>query len=149
MSHDLADAHLHLLATDRDMEDAVRAEIAASGALAERVHVLDPVPHQRMGAWFAAADVYLSTSLHEAASYSLLEAMSRGAVPAVTDIAPHRAVVGDAGELFAPGDVAAAARAIRAAAVASREPILRRSRRLLSWANVAGQLADAYVAKRD
>lgn len=146
---DLADPHLHLLATDRTMEAQVRVAIAEAGPAGGRIHLHDPVPHERMGAWFAAADVYLSTSRHEAASYSLLEAMSRGAVPAVTDIPPHRAVVGEAGALFTPGDPAAAAGAIRTAATAPREPILERSRRLLSWSHVADQLVAAYEAIRE
>ena len=146
---DLDDPHLHLLATDRTMEAQVRSAIADCGSDAQRIHVHGPVPHERMGAWFAATDVYLSTSLHEAASYSLLEAMSRGAVPAVTDIPPHRAVVGDLGALFTPGDSAAAASAIRAAVQRPREPILERSRRLLSWSHVADQLVAAYEGTRD
>jgi glycosyltransferase involved in cell wall biosynthesis len=147
-SGDLADPHLHLLATDRSMEAELLAAIAESGQAA-RIHVHDPVAHGHVGAWFAAAHVYLSTSLHEAASYSLLEAMSRGAAPAVTDIPPHRAVVGDIGALFTPGDSVAAASAIRAAVRLPREPILERSRRLLSWSHVADQLVAAYGAIRD
>lgn len=146
---ELPDAHLHLLATDRALEPAVRDAIAAAGAVGERVHVHPPVAHEHIGAWYSAAHVYFSTSLHEAAGYSLLEAMSRGCVPAVSDIPAHRAVIGDVGAHFPPGDVAAAARSLAVAAAASREPIIERSRRLLSWAHVAGQLAAAYAALRD
>jgi glycosyltransferase involved in cell wall biosynthesis len=146
---DLPRAHLHVLATDRTLEAAVRDAIAAAGDAAARVHVHDPVAHDHVGAWYSAADVFFSTSHHEAAGYSLLEAMSRGCVPAVTDIPAHLAVVGDVGGTFPVGDHAAAARALEQAAGGSREPILARSRRLLSWAHVAGQLADAYGATRD
>lgn len=146
---DLPDAHLHLLATDRSLEREVRARIAEVGGVTSRIHLHAPVPHDRMGAWFAAADVYLSTSHHEAAGYSLLEAMSRGCVPVVSDIAPHRALVGDVGFRCAVGDPTAVAGALRRATSGTREPIVRRSRSLHTWVHVADQLVDAVHATRE
>lgn len=140
----LHDAHLHLLATDRGMEPEVRAAVGALGPVGERIHLHDPVPHGRMAAWYAAADVYLSTSHREGSGYSVIEAVTCGCTPAVSAIPPHRAIVNDSGALFPPGDVAAAARAIHTAATADSEPTAPFARSLLSWSHVAAQLADAY-----
>lgn len=59
----------------------------------------------------AAADVYVSCSLSDGTSSSLLEAMSTGTLPVVTDIAANRPWVehGRSGYLFPPGDDAALA----------------------------------------
>ncbi len=143
LAADLPEAHLHLLATDRTLEGAVRERVAASGEPTPRVHLHDAVPHERIGAWFTAADLYLSTSHREAAGYSLLEAMSRGCVPVVSDIPPNHTLVGDVGVRFPVGDSTALAAALRAATDMPGEPILQRSRSLHTWARVADQLVDA------
>lgn len=144
LAADVPGAHLHLLATDRPLEPEVRAAIAALGAAGDRAHLHDPVPNDRMGAWYSAADVYLSTSHHEGSGYSLIEAMSRGLPPAVTQIPPHRSIAVDVGATFAIGDAAAAARAIERAAEVARGAVLERSHRVLSWERVAGRLADVH-----
>ena len=82
----LPDAHLHMLASDRTLEAAVRARIGALGAIGTRVHLHEPVPHDQMAAWYAAAHVFFSTSRHEGSGYSLIEALTCGCVPAVTSI---------------------------------------------------------------
>ena len=144
----MPDAHLHLLASDRSMEPEVRAAIAALGEVSQRVHLHDPVPHEHMGGWYSAADVYFSTSHHEGSSYSLIEAFSRGLPPAVTAIPPHRSIVGDVGATFAVGDASAAARAIEAAMVVRRSQVADRSHSVLSWERVAGQLAGVHRSLR-
>lgn len=140
----LPEAHLHLLATNRTMEAEVRARIAALGTTGERVHLHDAVVHDAMPAWYAAADVYLSTSEREGSNYSLIEAMSFGCRPAVTAIPPHRAIVGDAGCVFPVGDAQAAADALVAAAALSRDDVVAQSRQRLSWPAVATSLLDTW-----
>ena len=142
------DAHLHLLATDRMLETQVREAVGRLGTAATRVHVHAPVPHDRMGAWYSAADVFLSTSHHEGSGYSVIEALSRGCPPAVTDIPPHRSIVGDLGATFAVGDAPAAARAIEQAMSTPRADVLDRSRNVLSWERVAARLADVHRSLR-
>lgn len=144
----LPGAHLHLLATDRQLEPMVRAAITALGDAGGRVHLHDPVPHAAMGAWFAAADVFLSTSHHEGSGYSVIESLSRGCPPAVTSIPPHRSIVGDIGATFAVGDPADAARAIERAAATPRVAALERSRNVLSWERLADRLAEVYHSLR-
>ncbi len=146
----LPDAQLHMLATDRTMEAEVRARIAATASLRDRVHLHAAVPHQRMAAWYRGAHIYFSTSHREGSGYSLIEAMACGCVPVVSAIPPHRAIAGDVGAQFPVADAPAAAKALENASWRSGEPSLERSRIVLSWEHVAGQLVAAYdtVARR-
>jgi len=75
---------------------------------------LDP---DALAAWLARADLYLSTSLSDSTSLSLLEAMASGAVPVVSDIEGNREWVreGDGARLFAPGDTDSLSRALEGA----------------------------------
>ena len=63
------------------------------------------------------ADVYLSASLSDSTSVSLLEAMAAGAVPVVSDIEGNRDWVGEGegARLFPCGDAAALTRALERA----------------------------------
>lgn len=69
------------------------------------VQFIGRVPHEEMANLLARADIYVSTSLYDGTSVSLLEAMAAGAFPIVTDIPANRAwiVEGENGFLF-PGN---------------------------------------------
>ena len=54
------------------------------------VKFLGRVPHEEMPNLLSQADIYVSTSLHDGTSVSLLEAMGSGAFPIVTDIPANR-----------------------------------------------------------
>jgi glycosyltransferase involved in cell wall biosynthesis len=70
------------------------------------VQFLGQVPHQEMRNLLAQSDIYVSTSLSDGTSVSLLEAMGTGAFPVVTDIPSNREWIseGDNGFLFPVGD---------------------------------------------
>jgi glycosyltransferase involved in cell wall biosynthesis len=54
------------------------------------VEFLGRVPHEKMADLLAQAEIYVSTSLYDGTSVSLLEAMGSGAFPIVTDIPANR-----------------------------------------------------------
>jgi glycosyltransferase involved in cell wall biosynthesis len=54
------------------------------------VKFLGRVPHEEMPDLLSQADIYVSTSLYDGTSVSLLEAMGSGAFPIVTDIPSNR-----------------------------------------------------------
>jgi len=54
------------------------------------VKFLGRVPHEEMPILLSQADIYVSTSLYDGTSVSLLEAMASGAFPIVTDIPANR-----------------------------------------------------------
>jgi glycosyltransferase involved in cell wall biosynthesis len=70
-----------------------------------------------LAGWLARADLYLSASLSDSTSVSLLEAMASGAVPVVSDLEGNREWVEDGvgARLFGPGDAASLTRALEAA----------------------------------
>jgi glycosyltransferase involved in cell wall biosynthesis len=82
------------------------------------------------------AEAYLSASLSDSTSVSLLEAMACGAVPVVSDIAGNREWVaeGEGARLFPPGDAAGLARALERAL---DDPAWRESARARNLAVVA------------
>jgi glycosyltransferase involved in cell wall biosynthesis len=140
----VAGAHLHLLATDRTLEASVRASIASLGAASSHVHVWDPVDHAAMPGWYAGADVLLSTSRLEGSNYSLIEAMTEGCTPVVTDLPSHRSIVGAMAPMFAPGDARGAAELLVRTALTDRQAVRAWAGEHLSWAAVVEQLVGIY-----
>ena len=53
------------------------------------------VPHEELAKYFQQADIYVSTSLSDGLSVSLLEAMASGLFPIVTDIPGNREIIKD------------------------------------------------------
>jgi glycosyltransferase involved in cell wall biosynthesis len=58
--------------------------------ISSSVQFLGRVPHEKMPNILAQTDIYVSTSLYDGTSISLLEAMGSGAFPIVTDIPANR-----------------------------------------------------------
>jgi len=58
--------------------------------ISSSVQFLGWVPHEEMPKLLSQADIYVSTSLYDGASVSLLEAMGSGTFPIVTDIPANR-----------------------------------------------------------
>ena len=54
------------------------------------IQFLGRIPHEKMPNILGQTDIYVSTSLHDGTSISLLEAMGSGAFPIVTDIPANR-----------------------------------------------------------
>src|SRR6185503_8798510 len=96
----------------------VEARIARDPSLRERVTLLGRVPHERVEVLMRAADLFVLGSHREGSSFSLIEALTTGLTPVVTDIASLRALTGHGavGELWPCGDAAAGAQALRRAA---------------------------------
>ncbi len=73
-----------------DLEKAVKNLNIDSSVL-----FLGRVPHQEMPGLLSQADIYVSTSLHDGTSVSLLEAMGAGAFPIVSDIPANQEWIQD------------------------------------------------------
>lgn len=63
--------------------------------ISSRVQFLGWVNHEEMPKFLLRADIYISTSLDDGTSVSLLEAMASGAFPIVTDIPSNREWISD------------------------------------------------------
>lgn len=140
----MPDVHLHMLATDTTLADATMQR-AAAAHIADRVHVHPPVLPRQMHRWYRAADVLLSTSRREGSNYSLIEAVTHGCAPAVSDIPSHRSITRDLMPRFACGDAGAAAAVIVQAAALDRSAVRTYRDAHLTWPVVARQLIEVYT----
>jgi glycosyltransferase involved in cell wall biosynthesis len=141
-------AHCWMIYGDAPLEAAVRDRVTSSATLRGRVTLVGHVPHDRMGAWFSAADIFVSGSRHEGSGYSLIEAMACGVMPCVTNIPSFRALTGGHGVLWTAGDADACAAALVDLAGRDRETerqrILRRYADALSWDSIGRRTVAAY-----
>jgi glycosyltransferase involved in cell wall biosynthesis len=147
---ELPDATLTMIFGTGELLDEVRARIARSPALSARVRLAGVVPHERMAAFYSAADLFVVGSHHEGSGYSLMEACACGAVPVVTDIPTFRLLTGAGavGALWTPGDAGGCARAL--AEVGRRDLDAERARladhfaRDVSWDAVGRRAMEIY-----
>lgn len=101
------------IAGDGSLRGALEREAAAQ-LPAGRFRFLGRLTPAELAGWLGRAEVYLSASLSDSTSLSLLEAMAAGALPVVSDIEGNREWVadGDGARLFACGDADALAGAL-------------------------------------
>jgi glycosyltransferase involved in cell wall biosynthesis len=110
------------------------------------------IPHEKMASLLAQADVYVSTSLSDGTSVSLLEAMGSGAFPVVTDIPANREWIinGENGFLISTSDESILTRKILEA-IRNRRLLKEASRKNLKiieqradWKTNIGKITDIY-----
>ena len=109
----LGDAHLTMLFHTEELREAIKRRVARSPDLGGRVE-LRRVAHERLPAYYSAADLFVLGSHREGSGYALLEAMACGVVPVVTDIPSFRVITGggEVGALWPSGNAAALATAL-------------------------------------
>jgi glycosyltransferase involved in cell wall biosynthesis len=103
------DAQLVVIGDGGEREALLR--LAGRLGLEGRVHVLPEVPHERLGLWYAAADVHVTASRSETGPLTVVEAMAAG-VPTIAYDGPgfeDRIVPGDNGMLLPDEEGALAA----------------------------------------
>jgi glycosyltransferase involved in cell wall biosynthesis len=106
-----------LVAGDGPLRSALEGR-ARRRNVAASVCFLGRQPQASLAQLLAGADAYVSTSLSDSTSLSLLEAMSAGAYPVVSAIDGNREwVTPESGSLFPPKDVGALARALTRALI--------------------------------
>ena len=146
----LGDAHLTMLFHTAELRPDLERHVAASRRLSGRVHLRGQVAHERLAAFYSAADLFVLGSHHEGSGYALLEAMACGAVPVVTDIPSFRVMTGDGavGALWRPGSPAALATALIRCTTTEHQTASRQVRQWfasqLSWPTVGRQALRIY-----
>jgi glycosyltransferase involved in cell wall biosynthesis len=151
---ELPDATLTMIFGTGELLEEVRARIAGSPALSARVRLAGVVPHERMAAFYSAADLFVVGSHHEGSGYSLMEACACGALPVVTDIPTFRLMTGGGavGALWTPGDAAGCARALgevsRRDLSTERVRLADHFKRALSWDAVGRRALEIYQEVR-
>ena len=120
--------------------------------VASSVRFLGRIPHDKMPQLLGHSDIYVSTSLYDGTSVSLLEAMATGTFPVVTNIPANREWVreGENGFLINPDDEAILATKIidairnKELLTRARERNLRIAEQNASWENQIKKLKEVY-----
>jgi glycosyltransferase involved in cell wall biosynthesis len=97
---------------DPDYSRKMREARRASGALAERIHLVGGVPYREVPAWYRGAALFAFPSYLETFGHPLLEAMASGVPVVAGDIPVSREVAGDAAHYADPHDTQAWAEAL-------------------------------------
>ncbi len=132
--------------------DAVRARITSDARLADRVRLLDELPHADIESHFRAADFLIQASHVESCSAAVIEALACGTTPLVTDIPSFRRITRDGrfGALCPVADPVAFAAAIGDWSARDRRGLRDQARehfeRELSFDAMGQQLCAAYDA---
>ena len=146
----LPGARVVMVFGDDTLIDAVDERVRGSALLAERVTLAGRVQHDEMPNYYGAADVFVSGSHSEGSGYALIEAMSAGVVPVVTNIPPFRAIAGDERARWTPGDADDFARALMAACTADldaqKSAAKARFDHALSWRAIGARTVAEYRA---
>ncbi len=102
-------ATLTMVCQSGELDRAARRLVASEPELTQRVTLVGAVPHDRLAAYYSAADLFVLGSHHEGSGYAVIEALACGAIPVITNIPSFRALTGDGtvGALWAPGHEAA------------------------------------------
>ncbi len=97
-------AQLYMIYQEDDLRAEVQSLINKSQYLITTAHLIGKIAKEELSVWFSAADFYLSGSHKEAAGFALIESMTCGCIPVVTDIPPFRKITNGHGLLYAPGN---------------------------------------------
>ena len=100
-------AKLYMVYQTTDLLNEVRDMIDRSGALQRAIILVGEKAHEELTDWFDASDFYISASHSEGSGYALVEAMTCGCIPVVTNIPSFNKMTsgGKYGFLYEPANV--------------------------------------------
>src|SRR5262249_21104404 len=130
---------------DADTSRRMREARAATGKLAEHIHLRGEVPYADVPAWYAGAELFAFPSVLETFGPPLLEAMAAEVPVVAADTPVFREIAADAALYADPTDVGALATALHSGLVdrAGRETLVKRGRervRHFGWDRSAERL---------
>jgi glycosyltransferase involved in cell wall biosynthesis len=110
----MPDARLAMVYGTNDLLPSVNRWLAKNPSTAARVTLLGRQPHALLEAVYNSADFFLLGSHHEGSGFAVLEALSCGVVPVLTDIPSFRVLTGygTVGGIWPVGNAEALARAL-------------------------------------
>lgn len=144
------DARLYLYYLTAEMLPEITAFLNERPALLDRVELRGRAPLEHMEAIYSSADFLLQASLREWSGLAVIEALSCGCIPIVSDIPSFRMLTADGshGRLFAAGDADALARAALSVSLDERFELSRAVRayfeRELSFPAMGRQICAVY-----
>lgn len=143
-------ARLYLYYLTADLLPDVTTFLTERPALARRIELRGKAPLEEMEAIYSSADFLLQASLREWSGLAVIEAMSCGCIPVVSDIPSFQMLTdrGRFGRLFVTGDPEDLARAALSISQSERSHLLQAVRdhfhRELSFAAMARQIDAVY-----
>ncbi len=147
---DQPNARLYLHYLTDELLPEIAAFLSERPALAERIELRGRAPLEDMEAIYSSADFLLQASLREWSGLAVIEAMSCGCIPIVSDIPSFRTLTdgGRFGRLFATGDAMGLSRAALSVRPDGRVALSRAVRDHfeleLSFAAMALKISDVY-----
>ena len=146
----LPNARVVMVFGDDTLIEAVDTRVRGSRILSDRVTLAGRVAREELPNYYSAADVFISGSHSEGSGYALIEAMSAGVVPVVTDIPSFRAIAGECGARWTPGDAdgfsAALIRVCTGDLDDHRSRVAARHTSVLRWEAIAEKTLSEYRA---
>jgi len=99
-------ARLYMIFQTEELLSEVESFIHKDEFLRKAVLLCGKISNEELTEWYSASDFFISGSHSEGSGYALVEAMTCGCIPVVTDIPPFRKITGNGryGFLFQPGD---------------------------------------------
>ena len=99
-------AKLYMIYQQNDLLQEVQELIASDEQLSDSVFLKGKMEKKDLAWWYNAADFFITGSHREGSGYALIEAMSCGCIPVVTNIPSFRQITanGTVGKLFDKGD---------------------------------------------
>ncbi len=89
---DFPDAKLYMIFSEENLKPQVLSIINQNKSISTKVQLLGFINHDLIGDYYNSADYFVLGSHYEGSGYSLVEAMSCGVVPIVTDIPAFRMI---------------------------------------------------------
>jgi glycosyltransferase involved in cell wall biosynthesis len=146
----LPGARVLMVFGDDTLIESVESRVRGSALLADRVTLVGRLDRAELPNYYAAADVFISGSHYEGSGYALIEALSAGVVPVVTNIPSFRSIAGDIGGRWTPGDAEEFARVLLRVCAsdlrAQREAAAARFDQVLSWDAIGKHTVAEYSA---
>ncbi len=103
---DFPEAKLYMIYSEDKLKEQVKSFIEQNLPLRDSVKLIGFINHKDICNYYNSADYFVLGSHYEGSGYSLVEAMSCGVIPVVTDIPAFRAITntGQIGGLWKRGD---------------------------------------------
>ena len=139
-------AKLFMIHQSDDLLDEVKDLIQVHDHASRSIRLVGKVPHPDMQEWYNRANFIISGSHYEGSGISVLEAMSCGCIPILTNIASFRRMTGPGicGLLFEPGNADSLVDALRKTEQMDREKerskTIQRFQNEFSFEAIAGKI---------
>ena len=99
-------AKLYMVYQTEELLPEIEKKISTNNLLRDAIILVGKKEHGELQEWYSAADFFVSGSHSEGSGYALLEAMSCGCIPIVTNIPSFNKITdnGNCGILYEPGN---------------------------------------------